>query len=359
LEKNFVASDYAFTAGVEMASVSDTTFMQRAVCLADLYALCHSPWGLESYSPLLEHNSLLLDLANGTELYTDQQLAPLANRLRQLPCPVIAVGRVAAQELLRGVDVVVATAEEAATLVRNIDASPLAAMTLVQLLRHNEDATPQQGLFAESLAYASLQAGREFAHAMKNVRQSSPIGEQTDRVILVERCDDELRIALNRPHARNAYSSAMRDSLYDALQMLKLDSGLRRAVVSGEGSCFCIGGDLNEFGTVTDASTAHAIRSTRSVALLLLELRERLEFYLHSACVGAGIELPAFAARVVADKSTFMQLPEITLGLLPGAGGTVSIPRRIGRHRTAYLALSARRITAATALQWGLVDAIV
>ena len=64
------------------------------------------------------------------------------------------------------------------------------------------------------------------------------------------------------------------------------------------------------------------------------------------------------ATTVVADSNTFFQLPEIKLGLLPGAGGTVSILRRIGRHRTAYLALSARRINAATALEWGLVDEI-
>jgi hypothetical protein len=333
--------------------------MQRAVCVADLLTVCQAPGALESYSPLLEHNYLLLNLANGQQLYSEHQLARLASRLRQLPCPVVAVGEVTALELSRGLDVIVATPEEAATVVRNIDANPLAAMTLVQLLRHNEDVTPEQGLFAESLAYASLQAGVEFSQAMKNVRAVTSAIQPSDPVILVDRCDDELRIALNRPFARNAYSSAMRDSLYEALQLLQLDRGLRRAIVSGEGSCFCIGGDLREFGTVTDASTAHAIRSTRSVTRLLLELHARLEFHLHSACIGAGIELPAFAARVVADKSTFMQLPEIKLGLLPGAGGTVSISRRIGRHRTAYLALSARRITAATALQWGLIDAII
>jgi len=339
--------------------VSTDAGMQRAVCVAELLALSQSPCALEAYSPLLEHNYLLLNLANGPQLCLSHQLAQLATRLRQLPCPVIAVGEVTAPELSRGLDVIVATPEEAAIVVRNIDANPLAAMTLVQLLRHNEDVTPEQGLFAESLAYASLQAGVEFSQAMKSVRTASRIVEPSDPVVLVDRCDDELRIALNRPHARNAYSSAMRDSLYEALQLLQLEGGLRRAIVSGEGSCFCIGGDLSEFGTVTDASTAHAIRSTRGIAQLLLQLHSRLEFHLHSACIGAGIELPAFAARVVADKSTFVQLPEIKLGLLPGAGGTVSIPRRIGRHRTAYLALSARRITAATALQWGLIDAII
>ncbi len=333
--------------------------MQRAVPIADMLALCQSTCALESYSPLLEHNYLLLDLASGQALFSGQQWARLATRLRQLPCPVIAVGEVPARELLRGLDVIVATAGEAATLIRNIDANPLAAMTLVQLLRHNEDITPEQGLFAESLAYASLQVGVEFSQAMKNVPAAPRIVEPSAPVVLIDRRDDDLHIALNRPHARNAYSSAMRDSLYEALQLLQLDTGLRRAIVRGEGSCFCIGGDLQEFGTVTDASTAHAIRSTRSVAQLLLQLHTRVEFHLHSACIGAGIELPAFAARVVAHKSTFMQLPEITLGLLPGAGGTVSIARRIGRHRTAYLALSARRITAATALQWGLIDAII
>lgn len=74
--------------------------------------------------------------------------------------------------------------------------------------------------------------------------------------------------------------------------------------------------------------------------------------------VGAGIELAAFADRIVADPATRISLPELTLGLLPGAGGTVSLPRRIGRQRTAYLALTGSVIDASTALAWGLVDEI-
>ena len=72
--------------------------------------------------------------------------------------------------------------------------------------------------------------------------------------------------------------------------------------------------------------------------------------------MGAGIELPAFGRQVVAARNTFFQLPEVGMGLVPGAGGTVSIPRRIGRQRTAYLALSGLRVDAATAHGWGLVD---
>ena len=74
--------------------------------------------------------------------------------------------------------------------------------------------------------------------------------------------------------------------------------------------------------------------------------------------MGAGIEMAAFAGRVVADEAAAISLPEIGIGLIPGAGGTVSLPRRIGRHRTALLALSGERISASTAVDWGLVDEI-
>jgi enoyl-CoA hydratase len=326
----------------------------------DIAALSETPWGLDDYSPLGEYNFLLLDVTGAAEVAQLGQLAAVAQRLRRMPCPVIAVGAVTAPAILRGVDAIVGSVQEAAGLIRNIDMHPLAAMTLVQLLRHNEDATPEQGLLAESLAYASLQGGAEFARVRAQLRaggQRSALPPDLGDAVLVERSGDELHITLNRPHVRNAYSARMRDGLYEALQLLHVEKALH-AVITGAGGCFCVGGDLAEFGEVPDTATAHAIRATRSVGQSLLELSARLEFRLHRACIGSGIELPAFAARVVAAADTFIQLPEITLGLLPGAGGTVSIPRRIGRHRTAYLALSARRINAATARQWGLVDAI-
>jgi len=78
----------------------------------------------------------------------------------------------------------------------------------------------------------------------------------------------------------------------------------------------------------------------------------------HGACVGAGCELPAFCRRVCAREDAWFQLPEVGMGLVPGAGGTASLPGRIGRQRTAWLALSGSRIDAAKALRWGLIDEI-
>jgi enoyl-CoA hydratase/carnithine racemase len=74
--------------------------------------------------------------------------------------------------------------------------------------------------------------------------------------------------------------------------------------------------------------------------------------------VGAGVEMAAFAGRLVAAPEVFFHLPEVEMGLVPGAGGTVSVPRRIGRWRAAWMTLTGARVDAATALEWGLVDEI-
>ncbi len=62
--------------------------------------------------------------------------------------------------------------------------------------------------------------------------------------------------------------------------------------------------------------------------------------------------------KIIATEECFFQLPQITMGLIPGAGGTASISRRIGRQRMAYFALSAKKINTQTALKWGLIDAV-
>ena len=73
-----------------------------------------------------------------------------------------------------------------------------------------------------------------------------------------------------------------------------------------------------------DPATAHLVRMTRNAARLMHHLSPRIVVHLHGSCIGSGIELPAFATKVVAKPDTAIALPEVRLGLIPGAGGTVS-----------------------------------
>lgn len=233
--------------------------------------------------------------------------------------------------------------------------APRAALTLVGLLGLTARVTPRDGLLAESLAYSMLLGGPEFA-AWRRTRPGRPVPPAASHPVLVERAGDALTLTLNRPERHNAFGAAVRDALLAALELGRLDPTITRVTVRGAGPSYCSGGDLDEFGTAPDPAAAHLIRLRTSCARAVLDLAERVEFRLHGACVGAGIEIPAFAPTVLARDGTFFQLPELGLGLIPGAGGTVGITRRIGRWRTAYLALTGARLDLGRALDWGLVD---
>ena len=162
----------------------------------------------------------------------------------------------------------------------------------------------------------------------------------TGPAVLVERQGATLSVTLDRPHVHNAFNLALRDGLVEALQLADLDPTIASVELRGNGPSFCSGGDLTEFGTVPDPVTGHVVRTTRSAALALWRVADRVTVHLHGACVGAGIELAALAGRVVAHPDSRLRLPEVGFGLVPGAGGTASVPLRIGRARTAWLALS-------------------
>ena len=244
-----------------------------------------------------------------------------------------------------------------AAIERNVAAYPIAATALALLLRNAEGRTVDEGLLAESAVYSTLQAGPEFA-SWRSTRaaRASEDGAPGDDGLRLERAGDALHLTLDRPQVRNALNAATLQSLVDALRMAAGDAELDEVHLWGSGAAFCAGGDLNEFGTFADPATAHLVRLDRSVGAAVWSMRDRVTAHLHGACAGSGIELPAFAGTVLGAPSTTISLPELSLGLIPGAGGTFSLPRRIGRHRTAWLVLSGQAIDAVTALKWGLLD---
>ena len=232
------------------------------------------------------------------------------------------------------------------------------ALVLAHLLRQKAYQNVSQGLVLESLSYGMLQSGSQFKAWLN---QRGDIARVLDEkpVVLASRSDESLEIYLNRPERSNAYSSDMRDQLFDFLQIARFDEAVTKVKLHGLGKSFCSGGDLAEFGSVDFPPDGHIIRLHRSPALSSHSIADKLEVYLHGVCAGAGIEIPAFASRVFGNESVEIFLPEISMGLIPGAGGTVSIPRRIGPQKTAYLAMSGKTLSLSDALAWGLIDEAV
>ncbi|WP_425838551.1 enoyl-CoA hydratase-related protein [Streptomyces fractus] len=233
---------------------------------------------------------------------------------------------------------------------------PAAAVVLGGLLRAAARSTVDQALDAESLSYSTLLAGADFAHWLHTHGPRPAPPPATADTVLITRDDKVLNLTLNRPERRNAYGRELRDALVSALDIALLDPTITQVILDGNGPSFCSGGDLGEFGIATDLAAAHMIRTRGGAARPLHRLRDRVTVHVHGSCVGAGIELPAFASRIVAAPGTQFRLPELSMGLIPGAGGTVSIPRRIGRWRTLYLVLTGCALPADRALSWGLVD---
>jgi hypothetical protein len=235
--------------------------------------------------------------------------------------------------------------------------NPQASTIAAAVLRTTANLPLIDALTIESFAYSALLGGSEFARWREATESRQPFATP-EEPLLVERRGDHLTVSLNDPANRNAMTAAMRDALYEALANALDDPSRPDLLLQGAGKCFSTGGDLAEFGTATDLAEAHLVRTLHSCARALDALGERGTVRLHGACVGSGVEVAAAAARRIAAPGSWFQLPEIRMGLIPGAGGTATIARAIGRHRTMWMLLSSARLSAAQAFEWGLVDAI-
>lgn len=279
----------------------------------------------------------------------EEPLAPLP------PVPVLAHGP-AAHSQARHADIVIESPVSLSALAAQILKAPHAAATVAQYLRATEHLPTEHALPLESFAYAMLQSGAE--HAAWRARHP-PAAPLPPGKLHMRREGATLHLLLDRPAARNAIDRAMRDDLFEAFALANLDTSIAHVKLRGTGRCFSMGADLAEFGTTTDPVEAHAIRARTLPAHQMIQRAAIYDIHIQGGCVGSGLELAAFAGRLTAAPDAWFQLPETGMGILPGFGGCVSLPRRIGRQRAAALMLSGKRITAAQALEWRLIDAII
>lgn len=236
-----------------------------------------------------------------------------------------------------------------------VDRQPVAAAVAAQVHRMTLKLTFEEAISLESLSYSMLLRSEGF-RAWRGANPARRRADEDQPRVRLTREAGALLIGLTRPGARNAFDARMRDELVEALGFALVDPDAVPVILSGDGPNFSAGGDLGEFGQAADPGQAHAIRVLRSAARLVNHLGPRITARLHGACVGAGVEVPAAAGRVIARAGTTFRLPELSMGLIPGAGGTATIPRRIGRQRACYLAISGAELDLPTALAWGLID---
>jgi enoyl-CoA hydratase/carnithine racemase len=272
------------------------------------------------------------------------------------PCPVIGLGS-RDHPFAALLDTVIEPPVTAIAIIRQVLAAPNAAAVSVQLLRLGDSLRPPQALQLESMAYGLLHGSAEHLAWQSRLQILKETGQPGS--VDARREGHVLTIDLNRPGSGNAIDRAMRDGLHEAFSAAAVDNSIEEIVLQGRGRSFSLGAELSEFGTTRDPATAHGIRLATMPAHQIAACADRLAARIQGACVGAGLEMAAWAKRIVAARSAWFQLPELGMGILPGAGGCVSISRRIGRQRTALMLLSGKRISSQVALNWGLIDAVV
>ena len=180
--------------------------------------------------------------------------------------------------------------------------------------------------------------------------------------IVVSRHDDHiLLVTLNRPNVSNALNTRMGLDLMEVFEQLAIDlEDLRVAIVTGQGDkAFCAGGDLKERNGMSDESwrAQHLIfeRMVRAMMACPIPLLAAV----NGAAYGGGCEIAAASDFVYAASTARFALTEVTLGIMPGAGGTQNLPRAIGERRAKEMILSGLPFSAAEAEAWGLVNRVV
>jgi enoyl-CoA hydratase/carnithine racemase len=176
----------------------------------------------------------------------------------------------------------------------------------------------------------------------------------------VETTLDEFHVALlqlDRPEARNALSPEMMGEIAAELERLDPDPEVRCIVIAGSDEVFAAGADIRAMSerTFEEALRHPAASFWRRVAAIKTPLVAAVSGY----ALGGGCELALACDTIVASDTALFGQPEITLGIIPGGGGTQRLTRVLGKQRAMEYVLTGRRFDAGIAMQWGIVNQVV
>ena len=179
-------------------------------------------------------------------------------------------------------------------------------------------------------------------------------------LLISEAAPHVLQVTLNRPEAANAFNTQMALDLVSAFEAVRMDpADIRAIILTGSGTrAFCAGGDLKERNGMSDAAWEKQHMIYERMARAILNCPIPIIGAINGAAYGGGCELAAAVDfTYVAEGSKFAQT-EVRIGIIPGAGGTQTLPRAIGERRAKELILTGRSFNAQQALDWGLANAI-
>lgn len=178
--------------------------------------------------------------------------------------------------------------------------------------------------------------------------------------IIYEKRDGIAYVTLNRPEVLNRYNIQMRDDIYEVLSAIYDDPDVLVVLFKGAGErAFCVGADLSEFGTAPSPIIARQVRFERDVWGLFSSLKQPLIAALHGYVLGSGVEIACLCDIRIATEDAVFGLPEVSLGMIPAAGGTQTVSRIIGRGKALQFILTSDRIDAQEAFRIGLVSMVV
>ncbi len=179
-------------------------------------------------------------------------------------------------------------------------------------------------------------------------------------VLLVEKKDAVATVTLNRPEAMNAFSAELRLALGNAFRELRADPEVRVAIVTGSGRAFCAGMDLKELSSGgTDASGFDKSVVGQDMAEAIAEFEGPVIAAVNGHAVTAGFELALACDLIIASTEAKFADTHARVGILPGWGLGVRLPRLIGINRAKELSFTGNTLTAAQAYEWGLVNRVV
>jgi enoyl-CoA hydratase/carnithine racemase len=166
-----------------------------------------------------------------------------------------------------------------------------------------------------------------------------------------------VELVLDRAEAHNALSTAMARDVAAATAALAADEAVRAVVVSSASAkAFCVGADLKERSGFTDADLMAQRPHFRACFGGILDLPVPTIAAVHGFALGGGLELALSCDLIVCDETAELGLPEVTVGVIPGGGGTQLLTRRVGSSRAADLVFTGRKLDVAEAERIGLAD---